>query len=140
MNWYVFLADAIVVLHLAFVGFVVLGLGAIWAGLVLGLRWAKNFYFRALHLLCILAVVIESLLGIVCPLTDWEERLRAAGGGEPQPEWFMVRLAQDVLFVDLSPEQMRIWYLAFAAAVILTLVLAPPRRPFSCPGVKKVVK
>jgi hypothetical protein len=140
MNWHIILADLIVILHLAFVSFVVLGMAAILVGLALHRRWARNFYFRAMHLLCILVVVVESLCGIVCPLTDWENRLRMAGGGEPQGDWFVIRWAQDLLFVELTPEEMRVWYVAFAAAVILTFVLAPPRGLFSCRGDKKVVE
>lgn len=64
------LADAVVVLHLAFVGFAVLG------GL-LALRWRRTVWF---HLpACLWAVLVE-LTGWYCPLTPLEVGLRTWGG------------------------------------------------------------
>ena len=56
-------------------------MAAILAGIALRWAWVRNFWFRTIHLAMIAVVVAESLCGIVCPLTDWEDRLREAGGG-----------------------------------------------------------
>ena len=64
------LADAVLVLHLAFITFVVLG-G--W----LVLRWPRLAW---LHLPAVAWGVWVSLAGRVCPLTPLENRLRALGG------------------------------------------------------------
>lgn len=64
------LADAVLVLHLAFIAFVVLG-G--W----LVLRWPRLAW---LHLPAVAWGVWISLAGRVCPLTPLENRLRALGG------------------------------------------------------------
>ena len=69
MAFYRFLADAVLVLHFAYVAFVVLGMAAILAGIALGWQWVRNFWFRGVHFLMIAAVAVESLLGILCPLT-----------------------------------------------------------------------
>ena len=72
------LADAILLLHAAFVLFVVLGLPATWIGVALGKSFAFSPWFRGLHLAAIGFVVVETLLGYMCPLTTWEYALRGA--------------------------------------------------------------
>ena len=93
MDVYRLLADAIVVVHLVYVAFVVLGMAAILAGIVRRWAWVRNFWFRTVHLLMIAVVVVESLCGILCPLTDWEDRLRNASGSPNEPGTFIGRWA-----------------------------------------------
>jgi hypothetical protein len=129
MNLYCLLADAIAVLHFAIVAFVVLGMAAILAGVAWRWKWVRNFWFRAIHLATIGAVVAESLCGIACPLTNWEDRLREAGGGTIEPGSFVGRLVHSLLFVDLSPAVLCVCYVVFGVAVLLVFVVAPPRWP-----------
>lgn len=63
---YGFLADALVVVHLAFIGFV--GLGGF-----LVLRW---HWLAWEHLPCVTWGVLVEWFDLVCPLTPWEQRLR----------------------------------------------------------------
>ena len=72
------LADAVLLVHAGFVLFVVGGLFATWVGLALLLPFARDPWFRNLHLAAIAFVVAESLLGVVCPLTLWEDALRGS--------------------------------------------------------------
>jgi hypothetical protein len=129
MNIYCCLADAIAVVHFIFVVFVIGGMAAILAGIVLHWTWIRNFWFRAIHLAMIAAVVAESLCGIACPLTDWEDRLREAGGAPSEPGTFIGRLIDSVLFVDVSPSVLGVCYVVFGLLVLLAFVLAPPRWP-----------
>ena len=131
VNFHCFLADVIVIVHFAYVAFVVVGMGAILAGIVMRWRWVRNFWFRMVHLLMIAVVVAESLCGILCPLTEWEDRLREAGGRPNEPGGFIARWAHDLLFVDLTFSEMTVYYVAFGLAVLLTFILAPPRLPWS---------
>jgi hypothetical protein len=124
---YRLLADVIVAAHLAYVGFVVLGQVAIAVGLVLKWSWIRNPVFRLSHLLAILIVAGEALLGIECPLTVWQDRLRELGGLAVDQHAFVERLLDNVLFVPVAPEVLRWVYVGFAALVLATLVLAPPR-------------
>ncbi len=130
MNVYRFLADAVVVLHFAYVVFVVAGMAGILAGVALGWRWVRNFWFRAIHFLMIAVVAVESLCGILCPLTEWEDRLRELGGEANEPGSFIGRWASNLLFVDASPSVLAACYCVFGLAVLLTLILAPPRWPW----------
>jgi hypothetical protein len=124
------LADAIAVAHLAYVLFIVLGLAAILLGLVFRWRWVRNFYFRVAHLTAIGIVAAEEMLRVQCPLTTWERALRAEAGQTVAEAGFMARLANAVLFRPLEPWVFVVAHLAFAALVLLTFVLAPPRWPW----------
>src|SRR6266496_370479 len=53
MLFYAVLADVLTAIHGAYVGFVVLGELAILVGAAFGCRWARNPWFRSLHLLAI---------------------------------------------------------------------------------------
>ena len=77
---YLFLADAILVVHFLFVMFIVLGLVLILAGGVFSWSWVRNPWFRLAHIAGIGLVVVQSWLGRVCPLTTWEMLLRSKAG------------------------------------------------------------
>lgn len=117
-------ADFILVLHAGFVLFVVGGLAAIWAGLALGKPWARDPWFRGLHLAAIAFVVAESLLGYMCPLTIWEDALR----GTASDKGFIARWIHAWLFWDWPPWVFTALYAAFGAAVAWTWWRYPPRR------------
>jgi polyferredoxin len=118
------LADAILVVHAAFVVFVVGGLAAIWIGLAAGAPFARNPWFRGLHLAAIAFVVGETLLGYACPLTVWEDALRGSARGEG----FIERWIHAWLFWSAPPWVFTVAYVAFGAAVALTWWRFPPRR------------
>lgn len=117
------LADAILLLHFGFVLFVTAGLPLIWAGAALGWGWVRSFWFRAAHLAAILFVAAEALLGLVCPLTEWEDRLR---GGPVRDAGFIARWVHRLLFWDFPPWVFTAIYVAFALAVLATFVLVRP--------------
>ena len=77
----VLLADAVVLLHLAYVAFVASGYLAVPLGRVLGWRWIRNRAYRRLHVAAMALVALEAVVGLICPLTLLENalRLRAAG-------------------------------------------------------------
>lgn len=118
------LADAILIAHLLFVLFVTCGLLAIWAGAVRGWRWIHKFWLRAAHLGAILFVAGESLVGLMCPLTVWEDLLRgkdASGAG------FIQRWVSRLLYYDLPGSAFTAIYVLFAAIVAVTFWKIPPR-------------
>ncbi len=122
------LADLILVVHFAFVAFVVAGLPLVWIGALRGWRWVRNRGFRFAHLAAILFVSAEAAAGVWCPLTLWEDALR----GEAGERSFVARWIHAVLFYDLPPWMFTIAYLLYAALVAITWWLVPPqpgRRP-----------
>jgi MFS family permease len=143
MATYRWLADAVVALHAAYVGFVIAGLLAVLVGFLFHWRWVRNFWFRWIHFLMITVVVVESLFGIKCPLTTWEEALRLKAGEEVSQATFIGRWANAMLFYQVPDWVFTIIYCVFGAMVLAVLVLVPPRRrarraavagPMSPPG------
>jgi hypothetical protein len=131
---YSFLADVIVAIHVAYVSFVLLGQVAILVGGVLGWAWVRRPWFRGLHLLAILIVAGEALAGVPCPLTVWENDLRRLAGQSVQDGTFIGRCLHDLIFFDGPTWVFTTIYVGFAALVLLSLVLVPPRwRPASRP-------
>lgn len=122
-----FAADSILIVHALFVAFVVGGFFAVWAGAGLGWSWVRNFWLRATHLAAISAVALESLTGIPCPLTVWEDRLRGISGGSG----FIERLVHPLLFYDAPPWAFNLAYVLFALAVLVTFWAIPPRFPWA---------
>jgi hypothetical protein len=117
-------ADAILVVHAAFVLFVVGGLLATWIGLALDRPFARNAWFRGAHLAAIAFVVAETLLGFMCPLTIWEDALR----GETSGQGFIQRWVHAWLFYNWPPWVFNMIYVAFGGLVAWTWVRFPPRR------------
>lgn len=118
------LADIILAVHFLFVLFVVGGLGATWIGAALGWRWVRNLWFRVAHIAAILVVVAESLAGVWCPLTVWEDALR----GTREDMGFIARWIHRVMFYSFPQWVFTTAYVVFALAVIATFWIAPPRR------------
>ncbi|MGA0025154.1 MAG: DUF2784 domain-containing protein [Burkholderiales bacterium] len=118
------LADLILVVHFLFVLFVVASLPLVWAGALAGWRWVRHRGFRFAHLAAILFVTAESLAGVWCPLTLWEDALR----GTVQEKSFVARWIHALLYYDLPPAVFTVAYLLFAALVALTWWRIPPQR------------
>jgi polyferredoxin len=117
------LADAILVVHFAFVLFIVLGFALVLLGAALGWRWVRHRTFRYAHLAAIAFVAAEALAGVACPLTVWENALRQAGPDAPS---FVGRWVSRLLYYDLPEWVFTVAYLLFAIAVAVTLWLVPP--------------
>jgi hypothetical protein len=118
------LADLILVVHALFVLFVVGGLAAIWLGAWLGWGWVRNFRFRTIHLAAIAFVAIESLAGIACPLTVWEDILR----GHATQTGFIQHWVGRLIYYDFPTWVFTLVYVVFALAVLATFWLVPPSR------------
>lgn len=127
---YGFLADLMVAIHVGYVGYVVVGQLAIWAGWALRRQFVRNFWFRATHLLAIGIVAFEEVMDIRCPLSVWEEHFRELAGQPTTGETFLGRLLHSLIFYDFQPWVFTAIYMGTLAVVGLTLVLCPPRRPF----------
>jgi hypothetical protein len=128
-TFYALLADAIVVVHAAYVGFVLLGELAIALGGLLRWAWVRNFTFRAVHLLLIGIVVVESLAGITCPLTNWEAGLRIRAGQSVEEATFIGRIVHWLIFCQAPEWAFTLAYCSFGALVAATLYWVPPRWP-----------
>jgi hypothetical protein len=118
------LADAIVVIHLLIVLFVVTGVPLVYLGAARHWAWVRSWRWRLLHLIAIAVIAAEPLFGIVCPLTVWEDRLR----GEQISTGFIERGIDRILFYDAPTWMFTAAYIAFAALVAITWVAVPPTK------------
>lgn len=128
MNTHLILADLILVTHSLFVAFVILGLLVILPGKIRNWRWVRNWRFRVAHLLAIGIVVAESWLGLICPLTEWENRTREAAGGTAYASSFIQHWLHKILFYDFSPWVFTMAYTVFGILVIAAWFFVPPKR------------
>lgn len=119
------LADLILLVHLALVAFIVLGLPLVWIGAWLDWSWTRNRALRYAHVAAILVVAAEALAGSICPLTRWEDALRASADGRSFIGRWMTRL----LYFDFPEWAFTLAYVLYAAATLATLRLVAPRRP-----------
>ena len=117
------LADVILVVHALFVLFIVGGFILILCG-ARNWNWVRNRSFRVLHLSAIGFVTAETLLGITCPLTTWEDMLRALG---PEQRSFVGRWIAHLLYYNFPEWVFAIVYGAFTLAVVWVWHAVPPR-------------
>jgi hypothetical protein len=126
---YSYAADFIVLFHLCYVLFAVGGELLILLGGLFRWVWIRNLTFRIVHLLAVVVVAVEALIGVLCPLTDWEYRLRLrAGQGIEEEIPFMARLVRRLIFYDFPAWVFTLAYILFALAVAASFFLFPPRR------------
>lgn len=101
---YAWAADAVFVVHLAFVAFVLLG------GL-LALRWRKLMW---LHLPALAWGVFTELAGVVCPLTPLEVTLWERAGQVGYEGDFLAHYLMPVLYPEHLTRDIQV-FLGFAA-------------------------
>ncbi len=126
---YALLADLIVAFHLAYVAFAVGGELLILIGGIAKWEWVKNLPFRIVHLIAVVFVALEALIGMICPLTKWEYNLRRMAGQSAEEEiTFVGRLIRMIIFYDFPNWFFTLLYVGFGGLVVLTLLLVPPKR------------
>ncbi len=120
---YSFIADTILVIHLAFVVFFVFGFMLILIGLLASWSWVHNRIFRIAHLAVVGVVVLQAWLGQLCPLTIWENELRRRAGQSGYTETFVEHWLRDILFYQAEPWVFTMIYTCFGALVVLVWFL-----------------
>lgn len=96
--WFRVLADAVLVIHLAFIAFVVFG------GLIV-LRWPR---FAWLHLPAAFWGVFIEFSGRICPLTPLENWLRVRGGERGYAGGFIDHYITSLIYPDGLTRTMQI--------------------------------
>jgi Protein of Unknown function (DUF2784) len=128
MHWRLF-ADAVVLIHAAYVAFVIFGFIAILIGAALEASWVQNFWFRILHLAAIALVLAEALLGMICPLTCLENILRVRAGQAGYPADFIGYWVHRLIFFAWPPWVFVALYAGFTFVVAAVFCLVPPEPP-----------
>lgn len=121
---YRILADAVLVLHLAFIAFAMLG------GLLV-LRWPRVAW---VHLPAVAWGVLVSVIGGVCPLTPLEKQLRTLAGEVPYRGDFISHYLAALIYpAGLTrgvQAALGLLLLAFNVAVYVRLLRKLGRSPF----------
>ena len=120
------LADALLLIHVLFVGFVVLGLVAIYLGFFLHWHWVRNRWFRILHLMAIAIVVLQAWLGMICPLTTWEMALREQAGAAVYAGSFIQHWLHKLLYWQAPDWVFIVVYTVFGALVLASWFIVRP--------------
>ena len=96
-----------------------MGLLLICVGMFRNWSWVRNIWFRVAHLLCVGIVVLQSWLGIICPLTVWEMAFREKAGDAVYSGSFVAHWLESLLYYR-APD----WVFVIVYTVFGTLVLA----------------
>jgi len=127
MQPYRFLADLILLAHVAIVLFIVGGLAVVVVGNLRHWRWVNNYWFRLTHLAAIGVVMIQAWLGEICPLTTLESWLRTQAGMSGYSESFIQHWVQQLLYYDAPFWIFATVYTLFALVVLFVWWCFPPR-------------
>jgi len=112
------LADAILLLHVGVVVFVVGLLPLVLVGGWRGWGWVRNRWLRSTHLGLMVLIALQAWLGRLCPLTIWEQALRRMAGQASYSESFITYWLGRLLYVD-APLWLLAWvYSGFALLVV----------------------
>ncbi len=126
--FYALLAEIVVFVHFLYVAFVVLGEFFIIAGAKAGWDWIRSLVFRIPHIAAISIVAVQSIIGMLCPLTVWEYRLREAAGQTAEWEMtFLSRIFRRTIFYDFPDWFFSVLYIGFAVIVLATYIFIPPK-------------
>ena len=113
--------EFVIGLHLLFVGFIVVGFLGFLLYPFFRFGWVRNANFRVMHLLGISFVALESLLGLPCPLTVLEWKLRSETTGQS----FIGRLFYGLLYYHAPQVYFTIAYVSLSVLAFSAYVLLP---------------
>lgn len=122
------LADAVLIVHVAVVLFVVLGLVAIVLGNRAGWSWVNGFWWRAAHIAAIVVVALQAWLDRYCPLTILESWLREQAGQPAYARSFIQHWLQQLIYYDAPLWLFAIVYTIFGGLVVWAWRRFPPER------------
>jgi hypothetical protein len=112
--------------HVLFVAFVVVGLILVYVGSILSWQWVRNFWFRASHLVAIGVVVLQSWFGLICPLTTWEMHLRSKAGENIYDGSFITHWLNQLLYFQAPSWVFIVCYTFFVGLVVLSWFVVRP--------------
>ena len=129
---YLLAADAILIIHVLFAAFVVIGLLLINLGKICGWFWVRNPWFRMVHVAAIGVVTLQSWFGVMCPLTIWEKGLRLQAHETVYTGSFISHLLETILYYSAPVWVFVVCYTTFGAIVVASWIWVRPR-PFTKP-------
>jgi len=125
---YRIIADIIVIVHLVWilfmlVGFILTFCGFFWKG------FFDRWLFRTLHLFGIVYVSLLAIMGKYCPLTLWENSLREKYDSTlTYPGSFMIHYVEKLVYPDINPLIIIIPTIFIAVFISAIFIIRPPKR------------
>ena len=116
------IADIVLVFHFAIVIFITFGFFLIPIGYKFNWIWVKHLKLRMFHFGMMTFVTFESLLGITCPLTLFENNLR----GINEYTSFISYWVHQIIYWDLPSQFFIILYCVVLVWAFLLWKLFPP--------------
>jgi hypothetical protein len=123
---YALIADIVLIGHVLFAAFVVLGLILIFIGKFLSWQWVRNPWFRVAHLAGIGVVVLQSWFGAICPLTIWEMGLRSKAGESVYEGSFISHWLTELLYYQAPPWVFMVCYTLFGVLALSSWFVVRP--------------
>ncbi|HUV07950.1 MAG TPA: DUF2784 domain-containing protein [Spirochaetia bacterium] len=119
----------VVVFHFLYVLFAVGGEAIILVGALSRRTFVRNVPFRVSHLVSVVIVMFEAVIGMICPITELEYSLRRLAGQRVEEDiTFVGRLIRLLVYYDFPHWVFMVLYAGFGIVVTLTYILLPPQR------------
>lgn len=121
-------ADILLALHALIPTFILGGIVAIPLGAAFRWKWIRNKTFRAVHAGLMGIVLLQAMLGRLCPLTLWEHEMRVRAGQNTAeaPPSFMQYWVGRLLYHDLPMWVFVVAYLVAGLLIALLWIAVPP--------------
>ena len=121
-------ADIIVIVHFFWILFMLVGFIFTLCGFFKK-RFFDRWLFRLVHLFGIAYVSILAAMGKYCPLTLWENTLRAKYDVSlTYPGSFMIHYAEKFVYPNINPLIIRIPTTFIAVFTVVVFIIRPPKR------------
>ena len=117
------LSDTVLIVHFVLVLFVISGFFLFPIGYWIDWNWVRLRWVRLLHISFMAFVTLETLFGISCPLTIFENHLR----GRETSESFVGYWIREVFYWDLSADFFMGMYLLCLVWTCYVWKKFPPR-------------
>jgi hypothetical protein len=117
---YLAAADVLLFTHVLFAAFVIVGLLLILVGRLFSWSWVRNPWYRVAHLIGIMVVVLQSWLGVICPLTIWEMQLRSKAGDVVYAGSFISHWLEELLYFQAPTWVFIVCYTTFGLFVLFS--------------------
>lgn len=122
------LADIIMVLHFAWILFMLLGFG-LTVRAFLRPEFFERWLFRTIHLVGILVVASLEILDKYCPLTIWENALRRHyDPNTDYPGSFIIGYLEKWIYPDVPPVVVVLPTIFIAVFTLTVFIVKPPSK------------
>lgn len=129
MRIYSILADLVLISHASVVAFNLFSLPVIIIGRLFKREFVHNPWFRYSHLASMGVVVLLAVFNKICPLTEWEGKLRSLDtAGFAYRKTIIQQWVGECIYYEFAWSTVALAYCIWFIAILVTLWLIPIRR------------